>query len=81
MKQLTNDPVLKTFKLSSLPFFAGLYSLKNTKNGFIYIGESQNIIQRLRTHRSMLERNTHFCEKMQSDANQDGIEIFEVEIS
>ena len=80
MKQLTNEPVLKTFKLSSLPFFAGLYSLKNTKNGFIYIGESTNIIQRLRAHRSMLERNTHFCEKMQNDANQDGIDIFEVEI-
>jgi len=80
MKQSTNDPVLKTFKLSSLPFFAGVYSLKNTKNGFIYIGESKNIIQRLHAHRSMLERNKHFCKKMQNDANQDGIDIFEVEI-
>lgn len=78
MKQSTNKPVLKTFNLLSLPFSPGIYSLTNLKTGCVYIGESKNIIQRLRAHRSMLERGEHFSQKMQEDANQDGVGIFEV---
>jgi len=75
-----NDSILKTFNLSVLPCFAGLYSIKNLHTGFIYIGESLNIIQGLRSHRSMLERQDHFCRQMQEDANKGGIQIFEVTI-
>lgn len=71
---------LKTFKLASLPGFAGLYSITNEKNECVYIGESGNIIQRLRAHRSMLERKTHFCKTMQDDANTYGLEAFQVTI-
>jgi len=78
MKQLTNVPALKTFNLSSLPDSPGVYSLTNLKNGCVYIGESKNIIQRLRSHRSLLDKGIHFCEKMQNDATEDGIHVFEV---
>lgn len=69
---------LQPFRLSSLPSFAGVYSIRNIHTQHVYIGESVNIIQRLRAHRSMLERECHFCKKMQEDANQYGIDSFEI---
>nr|YP_002601067.1 putative site-specific DNA endonuclease [Monomastix sp. OKE-1]ACK36926.1 putative site-specific DNA endonuclease [Monomastix sp. OKE-1] len=78
--QSKDNPVLKTFSLSSLPVFPGIYSIKNTQTGFIYIGQSKNIIQRLRAHRSMLERETHQNKKMTEDCKIYGIHSFEVSI-
>lgn len=78
--QSKDNPVLKTFALSSLPVFPGIYSIKNLQNGFIYIGQSKNIIQRIRAHRSMLERETHQNKKMLEDCKIYGIGCFEVSI-
>jgi len=73
-----DNPVLKTFGFSNLPSFSGVYLIQNLKTGFVYIGQSKNIIQRLRAHRSMLSRNTHFCKQLQTDFNLYGLENFQV---
>ena len=68
------------FPLTALPCSPGLYALTNRQTGGVYIGESRNILQRLRAHRSMLERKTHFCQPLQADVDRYGITSIEVYI-
>lgn len=69
-----------SFPLAALPCAPGIYALTNRKTGSVYIGESGDILQRLRSHRSMLERGEHFCQPLQTDFNTYGIESFDVTI-
>lgn len=69
-----------SFPLAALPCAPGLYALVNRRTGSIYIGESVDILQRVRSHRSMLERGEHFCQDLQADFDNYGIESFEVSI-
>jgi len=69
-----------SFPLAALPCAPGVYALTNQQTGYVYIGESVDILQRLRTHRSMLERGTHFCRALQADFDSFGLESFDVTI-
>lgn len=69
-----------SFPFASLPCSPGVYSLINRQTGSVYIGESADILQRLRSHRSMLERGAHFCRSLQADFNFYGIQSFAVSI-
>lgn len=69
-----------SFPLADLPCSPGLYALTNRQTGSVYIGESVNLLQRLRSHRSMLEQGKHFCRSLQADFGSYGIENFEVSI-
>lgn len=69
-----------SFPLAALPCAPGVYALVNRETGCVYIGESVNILQRLRSHRSMLERGSHFCQSLQADFNAFGVESFDVTI-
>jgi len=69
-----------SFPLADLPCSPGLYALTNRQTGSVYIGESVNILQRLRSHRSMLEQGEHFCRSLQADFDYYGIGHFEVSI-
>lgn len=69
-----------SFPLADLPCSPGLYALINRQTGSVYVGESLDILQRLRSHRSMLERGKHFCRPLQADFVRYGIESFEVTI-
>jgi len=42
-----------------LPVRSGIYSIRNTVNGKVYIGKSVNIAGRWRSHRSCLRRGVH----------------------
>jgi len=69
-----------TFPFAALPGSPGLYAITNRQSGAVYIGESRDMLQRLRSHRSMLERGEHFCRHLQVDFDSYGVESFDVTI-
>lgn len=58
----------------------GIYEIKNKTNGKIYIGLSESIYDRWRSHRNMLNRNCHFNIFLQRAWNKYGEENFEFNI-
>lgn len=59
---------------------SGIYMIKNLKNGKIYIGQSVNVLRRLRDHRYLLRKNMHSNDYLQKQFNRDGFENFEFKI-
>lgn len=55
----------------------GIYYIKNIVNNNMYIGQSINIKTRFSCHKSALNKNSHYNEKLQEDFNKYGIESFE----
>ena len=49
---------------------SGVYLLKNTSTGRIYVGSSSNIDSRIRQHFSSLKKNCHANKDLQTDYNQ-----------
>ena len=56
-------------KLTPKYQYAGVYMIKNTRTGKVYIGSSWDIEQRLKEHRRCLARGKHPCKALQSDYN------------
>ena len=56
---------------------AGIYGIKNKKDGKLYIGYSKNICVRWGQHRSDFRNNKHDNEWMQKVYNKYGKDIFE----
>ncbi len=54
----------------------GIYQIKNTTNGNVYIGSSKDIIARLKKHRSHLIQNKHVNAHLQNAWNKYGEENF-----
>lgn len=59
---------------------AGIYEITCLKVNKKYIGESQNILERLGKHTSTLNRQTHDCFSLQNDWNKYGKEQFKIQI-
>lgn len=59
---------------------SGIYQIKNTVNGKIYIGSTQNFANRKRRHFDLLRRSSHPNPKLQSAINKYGIDSFVFEI-
>lgn len=55
---------------------SGIYCILNTKTGKKYIGSSNNILQRIRTHYSELNNNKHDNSYLQRSFNKHGIDYF-----
>ncbi len=55
---------------------SGIYVILNTKNGHIYIGQTQDFRQRWRKHLSMLRRGCHDNRHLQSAWNKYGEQAF-----
>jgi len=53
-----------------------IYSIKNEKNGKLYIGSSMQLKRRWITHRSELKRNIHPNEHLQRSYNKHGKDVF-----
>lgn len=54
-------------KLSPQYLYAGVYMIRNERNGKVYIGSSCDIENRLSMHRSLLARGKHGCKDLQMD--------------
>lgn len=50
----------------------GIYKIENRITGKVYIGQSHNVEQRWYKHTTMLNKNWHFCEKLQKDWDEYG---------
>lgn len=59
---------------------AGVYQIRNTQDGKIYVGSSQNLRRRLRVHRRLLERSKHFAKHLQAAWNLMGAGSFLFEV-
>jgi group I intron endonuclease len=57
----------------------GIYYIKNTINGKLYIGKSKNIENRIRDHIKELYRNKHANKHLQTSFNKYGIDNFQFE--
>lgn len=61
----------------NLPAEMGTYFLLNTANDRIYVGESENVRVRMRTHRALLIRGIHHNKALQVDWSKYGESAFE----
>lgn len=59
---------------------SGVYCILNLVNGKHYVGSSQNIRIRWRTHQGLLKRNKHHCLKLQRAWNKYGESNFRLDI-
>jgi group I intron endonuclease len=57
----------------------GIYVIRNTTNGNLYVGSSVNIEQRKRYHFNYLKRNVHDSQHLQHAYNKYGKDAFELE--
>jgi len=64
--------------LQNLP--AATYSITNTINGKIYIGQSTQYPRRWKTHKRLLRKNTHENRSLQQDYNEYGKDAFVFEV-
>lgn len=55
---------------------SGIYSITNNTNGKVYIGQSEDIEDRLRKHKSALKGNYHVNSHLQSSWNKYGEDSF-----
>lgn len=54
----------------------GVYVIEDLGSGRVYVGSSVDVAARLRRHRNMLERGTHFCQHLQNAYRLRGSEAF-----
>jgi group I intron endonuclease len=59
---------------------AGVFQVKNTANGKVYLGSSLNLDGPLNRHRFMLTIGSHRNEDLQKEWNEFGPEVFVFEI-
>jgi len=59
---------------------AGVYEIKNLKDGGVYIGASMNIGRRWGTHKYQLRRNKHYNKSLQDAWNRYGEKSFEFSV-
>ena len=59
---------------------SGVYIIHNLKNGRKYIGQSINIRNRFKTHKSRLRKNKHPNHQLQQDWNQQSGEAFDFQV-
>lgn len=58
----------------------GIYKITNTDNGKMYIGQSNDVIDRIRHHKSSLKYNRHENKKLQYSYNKHGEKAFKFEL-
>lgn len=69
------DPIIPRAALK-LSTDSGIYMIRCTANGKIYIGSAINLLRRWRCHKSNLRSNTHYNEHLQRAWNKYGEQAF-----
>jgi group I intron endonuclease len=59
---------------------SGIYQIKNTVTGKVYVGSSADTWQRRENHITLLKNNKHYNSRMQSDFSLYGLEAFEFSV-
>jgi hypothetical protein len=59
---------------------AGIYTITNTANGKIYVGETARIKSRFWEHRYTLEKGKHDSIRLQTDYDQHSLDIFDFQV-
>lgn len=59
---------------------SGIYAIRNTVNGKVYVGSAVNIEKRWRLHRNQLALSTHHSKKLQNAWNKHGSQSFVFEV-
>ena len=80
MRALTNQPVQEVFMADAILCQSGIYQIRNTANGRLYVGSAVNIKRRWADHKKGLKAGTHHCKKLQNSWNKHGAECFEFSI-
>ena len=60
---------------------SGVYQIRNTVNGKVYIGSAKHFNKRKSQHFHYLKTNKHHSQKLQRSYNKYGIQNFVFEIS
>jgi group I intron endonuclease len=55
---------------------SGVYEIRNTKNGKVYVGSSKEVYDRMKAHKLLLDRGAHHALHLQRAYNLDGREVF-----
>lgn len=75
---------MKNLKISvaskEIHTFGCVYSILNTVNSRRYIGSTENLYHRLKSHRSTLKTSSHRNRKLQKDYDIYGQNVFEIEV-
>ena len=58
----------------------GIYSIRNSKNGHIYVGSSSHLERRIKAHKRLLHRGKHHSIRLQRAWNLYGADVFLFEI-
>lgn len=54
----------------------GIYKITNLNDGKVYIGKSEDLKRRIKTHKLLLKRNKHFNYHLQNAYNKYGENFF-----
>lgn len=72
------DELKREYKERKKP--AGVFQIKNTRNGKVFLGSSLNLEGPLNRHRFELQMGSHRARELQKDWNEHGPEAFVFEI-
>lgn len=59
---------------------SGIYCIRNTETGRVYVGSAKNILRRWNAHRTALNTNKHYSKMLQAAWNKFGAQGFTFEI-
>jgi hypothetical protein len=60
--------------------FGGIYAIRNTRRGRVYVGATNVLVERWRQHLSNLRHGRHVNAALQADFDSDGVDAFEFEV-
>lgn len=77
MWALTIQPVREVFMADAILCVGGVYLIRNTANGKVYVGSAANIARRFSEHRNSLNAKRHHSQKLQRAWDKYGADCFE----
>jgi hypothetical protein len=78
IKMDRHTEIKKAYKQTLTPM--GIYQIKNTENGKIFIGSSLNVPGKLNAHKFSLKYGSHIIQDLQNDYNKYGEKCFTFEV-
>lgn len=64
--------------ISNLKKECGVYIIRNSINDYVYIGSSNNVYNRVKSHKHLLKKNKHYNTHLQNFVNKYGLDVMTV---